>query len=896
MKKHRITYCLFLVLVACSTEKNTIVTRSYHNLTGHYNIFFNGFESYNRGLEKQRESHQDNYSIILPLFIYSNEELALVSQSDMERTSKKSTKLIALHSITVNPKRKNGVLTEKEKEFYNRNEYNKWVDDAYMLIGKAHFQRREFEEAIETFNFVINEFKTQDIRFEALIWLMRTGVETEDYGRAEEVINQLRGNTRLPEALKGEFNVVYAQYLIDMKNYDQAIEKLEEALEMINKKWDKIRYTYVLSQLYEEIGNRDESYEIYKKITKMNPPYEMVFNAKVKMASLLDLETGESKEVKAELLKMLKDEKNKEYLDQIYYALGEIEFKEKNVDQAIQYFRKSSASSINNTTQQVKSFLRLGEIYFNRNDYFNSQTYYDSALTFITRDYPDYEEIFLNTRILTELVSNLNVIFFEDSVQRVATMSEAERDKLIDKLIEKVIEEEKRIAALQAQNKLDRYDMYNNSNFNRNVTQTGKWYFYNPSALSFGQSEFEKIWGKRKLEDNWRRKNKQSTSGATDLAQTEQEDSVKTVVKKSYSRKDKRYYLENLPFTEEKLILSNGRIAEALYNVGIIYYEKLNNNKKAIDRLDELVNRFPDSEYVLPAYYTLYLIYRDEGNLIKENYYKELIIRNYSNSNYAHVLSNPNYRAELEEENRRLENLYEQTFNYYKNKNFEGVQENYLTASLNYTSNPIFNQFRYLNILSIGQTSNLRIFKDSVQQFIEDDPGEELSENAKGLLAKIKEEELAVSKEELKELLEEDEIEQDNSEEKSESVKEEIAYTVNDDEPHKMILVLRKPVDNNQLKFNLTSFLVDHYDIDKYPISTEELNVNYALFHISGILNKEEAIMFYELAKQQESLIMKDIDNQDAYFFMISESNFLLFMKDRSIRDYLIFFNRNYLK
>ena len=347
--------------LACSTKKNTAITRTYHNVTSRYNIYFNGYESYKKGEKKIEKELKDDYSKLIPVFPY-NAEASSVAAGDMDRTIKKSTKVSALHSITVKPEIKKGMVQEKDKAFYNKKEYNKWMDDCYFLIGKSHFSKGDFDLAIKTFRFVLNEYKDETAINETQLWLARSLVSNDEALEAIEGLKKINIE-EYPRKLHGLYYAVYASAFISIKKYDDAIVMLDRALKLSRQKKTKIRYTFLLAQLYEITKQEDKAYEYYTKVIKMNPPYEKAFNAIINRASVISGEQDD-REIRQQFLKMINDAKNKEYLDQIYFAIGNIDLKQNKKDDAIINYKKSAQVSISNDKQKTKSFITLADLYY----------------------------------------------------------------------------------------------------------------------------------------------------------------------------------------------------------------------------------------------------------------------------------------------------------------------------------------------------------------------------------------------------------------------------------------------------------------------------------------------------------------------------------------------------
>ena len=347
---------LLLLFSNCSTEKNTGLSRTYHNINSKFNIFFNGEESYKSGVIKAEKNFTDNYSKILPVFYYSNETVAQTVAPEMNRALQKASKVITLHSITAKPEFKKGPQTQKQRDFYNQKEYNKWIKNNLLLMGKSYTYKRDFFLAQEALRKLITDYPNEPLRYEALIWMARANSEQEEYREAERILILLETDTDLPKSLKGDLYITLADLYIKQNNYPKAVPYLEKALEFTRKKTLKLRYSYILAQLYEETGEPDKANKKYREVIKMNPPYEMTFNAKINMAGTFRPGAENPREISAQLRKMLKDDKNIEFLDQVYYALGDLEFKQGNEENAIDFFKLSAEKSVSNFNQKGLSY------------------------------------------------------------------------------------------------------------------------------------------------------------------------------------------------------------------------------------------------------------------------------------------------------------------------------------------------------------------------------------------------------------------------------------------------------------------------------------------------------------------------------------------------------------
>ena len=441
----RYIFILFAVsgfMLGCSTSKNTVVSRAYNNLTSHYNIYFNAKESVKSGLDQVDQTVKNEYTHILPLYKTSEKDAAGAARSTMDVAIMKCSKLITQHSITKKPRRRSN-RSERYKEFASKTEFNKWVDDTYLLMGRAYFYKHDYYRAIENFSYVIRNFSKEPIRYEAYLWLARAYNENGQFSNARDIFDLLQGDPNFPKKLLKDFELVQTDYFMKQAEYKQAIPHLKSALNNRFPREKKLRYNYILAQLYAETDQQASAVAYYRKVIKMHPPYEMAFNARINRAEEYT-GAGSAADLKKQLRRMLRDEKNEEFRDRIYYAMGKVAMKEGMKAEAIDDYRKSAVYSKENNDQRAETCLTLARIYFEDENYVSSQSYYDSALVVIDNTYPGYDEISSRAASLGRLVTNLNTITREDSLQRLAQMTTADRNALIDSWVSKINEEESR--------------------------------------------------------------------------------------------------------------------------------------------------------------------------------------------------------------------------------------------------------------------------------------------------------------------------------------------------------------------------------------------------------------------------------------------------------------------
>jgi tetratricopeptide (TPR) repeat protein len=798
----------------------------------------------------------------------------------MERTIQKATKVITLHSITVKPEYKNGPQSQKEKDFYAQNEYNNHVPGNYLLMGKAYLYRHDLHLALETFKFVLSEFHYDDVIWEAQVWRARTHIMLEEYLEAEDILEVLTGTVEFPEKTRSDLYATVADLHMQQEDYEHAIEPMSIALDGVKKKDQRIRYTYILAQLHQEAGDPVKASKYYRDVIKMNPPYEFSFNARINRASVFMAGTDNAKEIKDELEKMLKDDKNAEFKDQIYYAQGNVAFREGNTQEAIELYKLSSATSTSNTQQKTTTCLTLADIFYERQDYEMADYYYDSAVVYLTNEYPDYEEFIQKTLSLSLLVENLQVIQLEDSLQMLAGLDEASRLAIIDSIIAQLqlaeqLAREEEVRAMQDQ-QYNRQALNQSQRSGYTGDQGGKWYFYNQAAKGFGQPEFRMKWGNRKLADNWRRSNKREISYEAVTGEEGSVDSSGVLAEKQkvLSNKSREFYLQEIPMTDSMMQISHGRIIEALFNAGTLYKNDLKDVPRAIVTYSDLLDRYPGNDYTLNTYYNLYSIYNQESNMQLANVYKQSIVREFPESQPAQLLTNPNYAAELLAKENEVNRYYEQTYQLFQQGYYDRVIQDVDTALVRFAKDPLVPKFELLKVLAIGKTEDVLVFSIALDSLASTTPDPQVADMAGMILAYILNSDQEVKTE-------------------TQKIEAEEIYSPDTSGVFFYGLFVNNRVDVNQLKFEFINLNLDHFPNNTFDIVDEALAEGEVALYIKEFPDMADARDYSEVAMMNEA-IRRTLEGVNYRTFIISQGNAEILLSDRIPDKYWLFFRKHY--
>jgi tetratricopeptide (TPR) repeat protein len=872
-----ITLGLILSLTDCSVERNTGTTRFYHGLTSRFNIYFNGYESFKEGVLKIDKSYRDDFSELLRVFENSDPSTVSLCSSNMETAIQKASKLISLKSITAKPdfdSKKD--LSEKEKALLEQKEFNEWVDDSYFLIAKSRFYKHEFSDAASVFSYCIEEANDPEIKTESSIWLARINSERGSYIEANRLLNDIKPDPKSPKQLRALYSTTVADLFIKQKRYQEAIEPLSDALKLLSGKRAKYRLTYLLAQLYERTGDTERAISLYREAVKMNPPYDVEFNARINIAGVFDVNSGNPEEIRKELEKMLKDSKNKDFQDQIYYALGNMMKKEGKNNEALEYYRKSASSSSVNQNQKGKSYLALAEHYYAIPDYLNAGKYYDSTVYFLDQKYPDYKDLKAKSQNLNLLVTHLNVIQREDSLQKVAAMSKNERDALISGIIEKILKAESEGKTSEYADRANIGQYYENERrFQDNIAQEGKWYFYNQTALTFGRTEFKRKWGDRRPEDNWRRSNKarvsiQQASAGQDENGKAQTDTSKAVT----DYKKPEFYLKDLPLNDTLMNISNEKIANAYFNAGKVFAEKITDTKKAAESYETLLTRFPDNMLVPETLYDLYRLYKEE-NSQKSEVSRQRLLEKYPDSEFAKIISDPDYYNNKLAEMKMSAKLYQEAYNYYVLENF---RESISVCDSALENNPADNlapKFMLLRAYSVARISDERSFKEELSKLIKAWPSTEEGRKAAELSAYLNKK--------LPELkVEEDKV-----------IAAEL-YVADTAALYSFNVIITDPSFNiNQASFDVISYNIDNYTNKNYRTDGILVDNKYIKITVSGFADNSQAWDYYNSFKAEK--VLRNSSGSQIMTFLINNNNSKNLDTDKNPGRYHLFFMENYL-
>jgi len=866
------------VFTACSTKKNTLVNRSYHNLTAKYNIFFNGNQSYKEAIRKIETNWRDDYSAILPLTKYGNKDLNKSVDNEMDVTIKKSTKLIKTHSITAKPKKSPGVQSKRQQEFYKKTDYCNWVDNSYLLIGKANFIKSELPMAISTFNLVVEKYPNELEKYEAQIWLVRSYIESGKYGDARELLTLLATDKKMPEKTLHEIHLLNADLLIREKKYSDAKVPLQKVIEKEKKRKLKLRYIYIMAQLHLATGNRNEAYELFKNVEKRNSDYNMVFNARINQALAFSGDASMQNSIQKQLDKLLADEKNVDLKDQIYFAKAKLAEQKSDMPQAIELYKQAAGAAKPESNYKALSYLALADYYFNQRIYISAGNYYDSTMMVLPKTYTEYNVVETKAAGLLTLIKKLQIIEREDSLRRVARMPESEQNKIIEKLIQEVVLQEQ--AELQKQQNLNANNYSGNEN-RMDPTGAGKWYFYNPTTVSFGMAEFKKKWGDRKLEDHWRRRNKNTVLAETNTSDENEQDAKNGNSK--FTNKDKGYYKLNLPVSDSSFMESENKSATALYEAAMIYKDQIKSYTDAIKLFEKFDNNFSSHSLHPDVLYQWYLTYNLMGNSESANQIQDRLVDKYPDSHYAKLLTKPGYLNELKENEQQLANMYELAYQQMIAQNYSESLSIINQVRNKTKGHRLEPKYKLLEALSYGGVGNGVKYVQSLEQIVIDFPQTPESQKAMDMLSALQNSAANNTNE-------------SNNLVRTQMAKAEEIYKLEMEAQHWVVFLPKNEMfDANKVLFQAVVFNANNYTGQNLEVISEgkEQNEQFKAVVIKSFPDGATALKYYN-----KIILDAEIKSISSLFnlIVVSQTNYAKLPSDPEQNLYRIFFEKYYLR
>jgi tetratricopeptide (TPR) repeat protein len=837
-----------LFVAGCSSQSNTVTSKAFHNTTAHFNGYWYAKEEITKIEKDNLKAHVDDYNEILLLYPPLDSARAKGYDKEIQEAIKMASLAIQRHPNS------------------------KWVDDSYIMVGKARLLSLDWGNAIQTFKFVNTKSKNPDARHEAIIQLARTFTEHDEYNNAVAAFDFLE-KENLSKVNQKNFYLQRAHYYQTRGNYDYMVRNLTKAIPLLKKGDRRGRVYFIIGQVYQELGLEGEAFNFYKKTISTNPDYEIDFYARLYMAQVAEISRSRDLAgARKSFRKLLKDSKNKDFRDKIYYEMGVFEFKQQNLTEAIANYNLAVREGANRQIDG-EAYLRLGEIYYDTlKNYELSQAYYDSAVSALPTTYENYKAIQARQKVLNEFVKNLNVITWQDSLLVMAKMDTAS----LRKHIASVLERQKKPEVKTKKKKKARVNINqtNSSISNTNTSfELSDWYFGNPTAVALGQTEFARIWGSLPLADNWRRSSRASggilrSQPDQPITETVPSETVANVPVANPVQVEFDRIFQELPLTDSAVARANGKIETAYFALGDIYYFDLKETDNAVKSYESLLTRYPETEYRAETLYKLYLIFKD-SNPVKAEQLADELKRKFPDSSYARILVNPNYLREsgLVAEQQKL--IYQKAYDHFAAGDY-GSAAILIQEAITLGETEFIPNLKLLSVLIVGKTENISQYQLKLEAFAKENPGTDLAKYAQRLLDSSRAYTLQREKE------------------------KGIQYILSLEEPHFFILVSeRKDAVESAAAKALEQFNVANFKDRKLKVSNLILNDSYTLTLVSDLTGLSAAKEYYKSFSEKRDTLT-GLKNHKFSYFVITKDNFDIFYRTKGIDEYTRFFEKNY--
>ena len=905
---------LVALLASCSTEKNTSRSRWWHSFNARYNTYYNGSVAYiDASLEKEN-GNKDNFTEMIPMYTVGNKKSRELGKANYDKAIEKCEKAIKLHSITKRPEwTKRRRKTERDIEWLSRKEYNPFLWKAWMLMGRSQFYQGAFDEAASTFSYMCRLYATQPAIYgRARAWLAKSYIEQDWLYDAEDVIRNMQRDSIHWRAQK-EWDFTYADYYIHTGDYDKAIPYLKKSIDHEMRKKQKARLCFLLGQLYAATGKNAEAYKAFKSVVRKNPPYELEFNARIAMTEVMG--ASQAKKMVGKLKRMAASDKNKDYLDQVYYAIGNIYLAQKDTMKAISNYEKGNKKATRSGIEKGVLLLKLGDLYWQQEKFSDAQRCYGEAIGLLDKDRKDYEQLSARSKVLDELVPYTDAIHLQDSLQALAKMSEKDRNAAIDRVIAELKRQEKEQKRLEdeknAQQTMQRNGaMGNRNNTNRNNTaqtqqnnrQNAVWYFYNAMAVQQGKQAFEKLWGKRENTDNWQRVNKTvvgNLNGDADMELTEEQkdsiakaelaqDSLEQLKDSAQNDPHKReYYLAQIPFTEDQVATSNLAIMDGLYNSGVIFKDKLDNLDLSKKQFTRLETQYPDFEQKADMYYHLFLLYSRLGQHDVAAGYVEKLKAEYPENQWTILLTDPYFKENAQFGVHIEDSLYAATYEAFKADRLSEAKANAQISATRFPLGENRDKFLFIGGLAKLNDGDSKGCVDDMKAVVEKFPQSKLAEMAGMIVNGVNAgKPLHGARFDLGDVW----TRRTAVLADSDSINAKTFDAERNTEFVFMLAYVPDSVDENKLLYQMAKVNFTHYVVRNFDLAIEDAN-GLRRMVVRGFRNYDEALQYARGLSEQAGLQQL---LSECKAIVISDKNLPLLGTNFSYADYQDFYDKNF--
>ncbi|HNP66369.1 MAG TPA: hypothetical protein PKH16_00560 [Aequorivita sp.] len=690
-----------LFLAACSRKKNTFLNRNVHAVTTEYNTLYNGEMAFTDAKEQLAYGFRDNFWEILPVERIEIKEAETKAPGaakgegagGFNRAEEKAAKAIQKHSMYIDGK-----------------EYNPQIDEAYMLLGKARYYDGRFIPALDAFNFILDRYPTSNNINIAKVWKAKTNIRLNNEEFAIENLQKMFDQAELKEEEIADGAAMMSQAFINLDSLQPALEYIKMASENVKDKELKGRYTFIKGQIYNRLGEKDSANIAFDEVIDMNRKTSRAYliNAYLEKGKNFDYEKGDRLAFLELLQDLEKNRENRPFLDKIYNQFGDYYRNSDSIETAVKYYNKSIKAFKQDRILQSVNYQTLAEINFDNAKYKTAGAYYDSTLTFLEAKSRQWRRITKKRENLDDVIKYEDIATTNDSILKLTKMSEAEQlayfTEYTTKLKEQAVKDS--LEAVKVEQKIANKEFYEKGKTAAGPNKGSTFYFYNTSTVAYGKGEFRKVWGDRKLEDNWRLSSKR-----TSLIDNDDEIANTTPIAENELYKPQTY-IAKIP-TDQKVIDSLAKDRNfAYYQLGLIYKEKFKEYNLAANRLEKLLTYNPEERLVVPAKYNLVKIYEILENPSSADKYRNDVLTNHADTRYSEILRNPNSQLPTDESSPEFK--YKQLYKEFEASKYAEVIQKADEYMMVYNGNDIVPKFELLKATAIGRQQGFEAYKKAL--------------------------------------------------------------------------------------------------------------------------------------------------------------------------------------
>jgi hypothetical protein len=703
MKHAFIVAIVFLVLASCSTRKDRTINRAYHQTTTKFNVLFNGEEAIAAGIEAEIASHQPNFWEQLPVEPFPLVDLFTLSPKNNANFLRGEEKAV--------------VAVQKHSMLFGNEQRNQQIDEAYMLLGKARYYNGRYLQALDAFNYIIDQLPNTSSINKAKLWKAKVFIQLLQEQRAITIIKELLSNSELSLAESADASAYLAKAHLALNQPQQATHPLYNAAAFTKDNATRARYYYLLGQLHDKLEHRDSAAVAYQRIIDLNRRIPRTYWIHAKL-NQLNTSQSDEETVQKQYGKLTKNEENKRYLDKIHFSHALYSLSTNDTLSAKELINASLRTNTKDKILKGLAYETMGNVFFEENQFVLSGAYLDSTLQVLPPKTRKYRKIKRKRDKLNDIIEYETTRQTTDSLLVLIDKTPEEQNAIFESYIKSLkTADSLQLAQQEGQQQLAANTSFFDTDF----------YFYNRSARARGESEFYRIWGNIKKTDNWRYSVLQSVAFTPNESVPEDEVEEEPL--------DPRYivetYTSQIPPPEAKDSLTQVRNA-AYFDAGLAYKEQFGAYPQAKDRLQTLLSL--DTKYNLPSLYHLYQIELETGGVQAESYKNRIIIE-YPDSQYAMILQNP---EAVEEALSRFEERYIALEDRFKAQAFEEVIDECFTAMLSLQDETLRSRFALLRAHAIGRLDGMTAYQTALSEVGISFPNQQAGKEASKRLLEIK--------------------------------------------------------------------------------------------------------------------------------------------------------------